>query len=293
MRTLTHLYLAGGGLAGLSYVGAYECLEREGRLNTIMHFGGVSIGALFAALFAMHIDVNELRDYVRAFASSPDTTSIPVASPMDIWNHFGYAEVDPYIAKPIQHFLKAKYGYVAPQISFVEFAKLTGKTLAVTATNLATNKVQVFSVDHTPHACVIRAVCASACVPFLFKPVLIDDDAYVDGGVSSELPPLPFDETHENSSLALILGPGRALAASNKNPTTFLEYLKAVVVSTFANLRSLRFYKHKLVFEDNPLDFLPLSFSKNKITIQIAPESVDASFAYGYDVMYKYLTSTK
>lgn len=291
MRTLTHLYLAGGGLAGLSYVGAYECLVREGAINTIMHFGGVSIGAMFATLFAMRVEIDELRDYVRAFVSTPENTTIAVSSPMDLWNQFGYADIESFIAKPIQHFLKVRYGYVAPRLSFVEFAKLTGKTLTITATNLATNKVQVFSVDHTPHVCVIQAVCASACVPFLFKPVLINGDAFVDGGVSSELPPLPFDETHENSSLALILGPGRALAPTNKNPTTFLEYLKAVVVSTFTNLRSLRFYKHKLVFEDNPLDFLPLSFSKNKITIQITPESVSASFSYGNDVMYKYLTS--
>jgi predicted acylesterase/phospholipase RssA len=289
MQTLTHLYLSGGGLAGISYVGVYEALLQEHLLDSIMHFGGVSIGALFATLFAMRVDLTEMKSFVKRFFSSEDMTSVQIANPMDIWSHYGYATSADFISKPILHFLDANYGFKGSSISFIEFSKLTGKTLTVTATNLATKNVQVFSVDDTPNMCVVKAVCASACVPFLFKPVTIYGDMFIDGGVSSELPPLPFDETHENSSLAVFLIDQPRLP--HDNPTSFLSFLQSIVLSLFNNSRSMRFYKNKIILDENPIEFLPLQFSKNKISINVPPHLMEDAFRYGYTIMYKYITS--
>lgn len=287
MQTLTHLYLSGGGLSGLSYMGVYRALVQSGHMGSVMHFGGVSIGALFSALFAMNLDVDELQTYIKHFFSQKTSTVIHVSNPMDIWSQFGYGDCHEFISKPILHFLSAKYGYMRPTISFLEFAKLTGRTLTVTATNLATQRTRVFSVDDSPNVCVIDAVCASACVPFLFRPVLIDGEQYTDGGVSSELPPLPFDETHENSSLAIFL---LQQVETQVNPPTFFAFLQSTVQSIFTNLRSMRFYKNKLILDENPIEFLPLHFSKTALNIMVQPHQIDDAFHYGYRKMYNYIT---
>jgi predicted acylesterase/phospholipase RssA len=67
-------------------------------------------------------------------------------------------------------------------------------TLKIIATDLARNRVVVFSSHDTPDVSIAQAVAASAAVPFLFEPVHVrwpDGDEgriYVDGGLASNLP---------------------------------------------------------------------------------------------------------
>lgn len=289
---LTHLLLSGGGLSGLSYMGVYRYLQENDLLETITHVGGVSIGAMFATMFCMDISPSVLEAYVKDFVTSKDNMSIAISNPMDIWVKHGFANTEMFLT-PIRHFLKTKYHHSASTITFQAFAKMTGKTLSISATNLTTSKTMVFSVDTTPSACVLQAVGASACVPFLFKPVRIGDDVYVDGGVSCELPNLPFDEAHAKSSLAIFL------AQSSKPPRTnngFLDYLGSIIYSTFSNFRTLRFYKNKIVLHHNPIEFLPVAFTRltsgaSKIEINITASQVQDSIKYGFDEASKYFTA--
>jgi predicted acylesterase/phospholipase RssA len=67
-------------------------------------------------------------------------------------------------------------------------------TLKIIATDLARNRLVVFSSHDTPDVSIAQAVAASAAVPFVFEPVHVrwpDGDEgriYVDGGLASNLP---------------------------------------------------------------------------------------------------------
>ncbi|MBY6203174.1 patatin-like phospholipase family protein [Maritalea mobilis] len=65
--------------------------------------------------------------------------------------------------------------------------------LKVVATELRTGRMVLFDAYDTPDTCVSDAVMASAAIPILFKPVLIDGKEYCDGGLVSNLPAWTFD----------------------------------------------------------------------------------------------------
>jgi NTE family protein len=80
-------------------------------------------------------------------------------------------------------YLRERLREIAPDD---DFSKLKRK-LSVGATNLNTGKFQLFSEGplHEP-------VAASCSIPFVFKPVLINDQLFVDGGIISNMPVDPI-----------------------------------------------------------------------------------------------------
>ncbi len=88
---------------------------------------------------------------------------------------------------------------VKRDITFEHLEKAGGKPLRIVATNLSKKKLQLFSVDVTPHVPIADAICASICLPFIFKPYEVkmpdgDVDRFADGGVLSNLPLWAFDD---------------------------------------------------------------------------------------------------
>lgn len=84
-------------------------------------------------------------------------------------------------------------------ITFEELEKAGGKSLRIVATNLTKRTLQLFSVDTTPNVPVASAVCASICLPLIFKPHVVgmpdgNSDEFADGGVVSNLPLWAFDD---------------------------------------------------------------------------------------------------
>ena len=59
------------------------------------------------------------------------------------------------------------------------------RRLAVTATNLNTGKITYFEKGNCD---IFRAVQASATVPFVSRPVMIDGELYLDGGCAEKIP---------------------------------------------------------------------------------------------------------
>ncbi|MBH1506363.1 patatin-like phospholipase family protein [Stenotrophomonas maltophilia] len=84
-------------------------------------------------------------------------------------------------------------------ITFEELKNAGGKPLRIVATNLTKKTLQLFSVDTTPGISVASAVCASICLPLIFKPYPIrmpdgSINEFADGGVVSNLPLWAFDD---------------------------------------------------------------------------------------------------
>ena len=84
-------------------------------------------------------------------------------------------------------------------ITFEELEKAGGKPLRIVATNLTKKTLQLFSADTTPNIPIASAVCASICLPLIFKPHAIkmpdgSVNEFADGGVVSNLPLWAFDD---------------------------------------------------------------------------------------------------
>ena len=158
------LVLSGGGARGISHLGVLKALDELGvRLDYI---SGTSTGALVGSLYAYGIKPEEILEVIirtRFFASLRPA-----------WTLTGLVSMDG---------LKALILKLVPENNF-ESLKIP---VTIAATNLNKGKVDYFTSGE-----LIPAVLASSCVPVIFKPVHINGEVYVDGGIMDNLPARPI-----------------------------------------------------------------------------------------------------
>ncbi|WP_448530231.1 patatin-like phospholipase family protein [Raineya sp.] len=85
-------------------------------------------------------------------------------------------------------------------IDFEALKSYKGCKLFVCATNVCTGRAKIFSGEEIS----LKAVMASACLPFLFKAVEIDGNYYWDGGYMGNPPIFPLINDTETSDILLI-----------------------------------------------------------------------------------------
>ncbi|MFN2430638.1 MAG: patatin-like phospholipase family protein, partial [Cryomorphaceae bacterium] len=151
--------LSGGGARGIIHIGVLKALDDAGIKPGCI--SGTSMGAIIGGLYAGGVSPEEMlklisgKSFLRMFSLKPSFS--------------GLLEMK-YLKKVLQDHLPDRFEEL--EIPFY-----------ACATNLNKHRRVLFSEGP-----LYRAIIASASIPLLFEPVLIDGDAYVDGGVIDNLP---------------------------------------------------------------------------------------------------------
>lgn len=111
----------------------------------------------------------------------------------DLWWEAGAVSTERLRAW-IDETIRMKLGL--PEGTTVRFQDLPIE-LRVVATDLTRNDMQVFGRDSTPNVSVADAVTASMAYPLFFKPVEVDGNVYVDGGLASNGPAWVLDDLRD------------------------------------------------------------------------------------------------
>lgn len=156
--------LSGGGARGFAHLGAIKALREKGL--TPDYLSGTSAGAFAGSLIADGYSPEEIISFFNNRVFQEFAKLMIPRSGI-------------FSSVPFYHFLR-KYLHAK---TFDEL-KIP---LSVTATNLEKGK----SV-HFTEGLIIPPVVASCSVPIIFKPVKINDDHYIDGGIFKNLPALPI-----------------------------------------------------------------------------------------------------
>lgn len=160
------LVLSGGAARGFAHVGVIKALKEHGIEPDIV--SGVSAGAIAGALFCDGHSPEEMLKIIKdkslfKYASF----TVPKNGLLSIQN----------MHKVLEESLRAKK-FEDLQIPFY-----------CNATNLNTGKAEYFNKGELP----IRII-ASASIPVLFKPVVLNNQTYVDGGVMDNFPVKPLEK---------------------------------------------------------------------------------------------------
>jgi hypothetical protein len=107
-------------------------------------------------------------------------------------------------------------------VKFKDLEAAGGLPLKIVSTNLTTKGIQVFSARSTPNVPIADAVCASICLPYIFKPYRVEVREkevceFVDGGLLSNLPLWVFDEERARDPESWTIGFSIVAAKSGKN----------------------------------------------------------------------------
>lgn len=154
------LALSGGGARGIAHLGVLQALEENGIRPSVM--SGTSMGAMVAVSYALGITPKETLEFIK------EEVRPTALKNMDL-NRMGLFNLN-----KIERFLRDK-------IKEDDFSALK-IPVYITVTNLNSGKFEIKSEGR-----LIEYVMASASIPLLFRPVVIGDTYYVDGGVTKNL----------------------------------------------------------------------------------------------------------
>ena len=158
------LALSGGGIRGVAHLGVMQALTDHGIKFT--HISGTSAGAIAAAFFAEGYSPKEILQIIK------ETRLLKLLRPA-----IGSAGLVSILRA---RFLIEKY------IPHNSFQKL--KThITIASVDLGEGKLVYFTDGELD-----MAILASCCLPGIFRPIIINDHMYVDGGILNNFPVEPL-----------------------------------------------------------------------------------------------------
>lgn len=211
------LALQGGGSHGAFTWGVLErFLEAESLV--IEGLCGTSAGAMNSVMVAygMHMGgrqgaIKMLEEFWRKSSEAFDKSPI-APSFLDRWLGTGRMDFSPsYYMFDFMTMMYSPYQYnlfdinplrdlLLELVDFEELRRSEAVKLFVCATNVRTSRAKVFSRENIT----VDSVLASACLPFLFKAVEIDGEAYWDGGFMGNPPIFPLIDDTETEDIVLV-----------------------------------------------------------------------------------------
>lgn len=158
------IVLSGGGIRGIAHLGVLKAFSNVG--VQFCQISGTSAGAIAGAFFAAGIDPEE---------------GLKIFNKTKLW-----------------HFIRPAFGSlgliniemtatILREYFPVDAIEKLSVPLTIAAVNFSQGKLVYFKEGP-----LIRAIQASACIPGIFKPIVIDEEMYVDGGILNNFPVEPL-----------------------------------------------------------------------------------------------------
>jgi len=168
------LVLSYGGMTGLSFLGGLSTVD----LSHVTHFYGTSVGAILCCFLACGITPLQIffeLCQIESFLS------------MNLKNLF--REDEALIPSGTLHHIlcSAFHKHVQHIPTFADLAG-KGKYLHVYTYCMTSQNIEEFSYKKSPNSSVFGPIVASACVPVLFQPYVIDNKEYIDGAFANPFP---------------------------------------------------------------------------------------------------------
>ena len=178
------LCLSSGGIYGLSYIGALDYLINEKilNLNNIKNFAGTSIGSVILFFIIIGYTIKEI-NYIII-----NLNFFKLQSEINIENLLINNGINNglKIIILLKFFLNKKLNI--DDITFKELHLKYNKNFIVIGTNFSKGEEAIFNHINTPDMSIITAIRISISIPFIFTPVLYNNEYYVDGALTNTLP---------------------------------------------------------------------------------------------------------
>lgn len=267
------LVISGGAMKVTSVIGILKYLEEKDIVNHIKNYVGTSAGAIFCLLFSLGYTSKELREIILDIFKDPNVTNFEPEGILNIINTFGINNGE-HIEDLFNRFIYKKYNRY--NMTFIDFAKQSGKNLVICVSNLTKEKVEYFSVDTTPHFSVAKAIRASCSIPIMFTPLCIDKNMYLDGGLYNNFP-IDYFSGH---TLRDILGINIQTQGYQKQDN-FVNYMQFVVYSMIS-----KFHQKGINNKDSNIITLEFKddewFDLSEIKLKLTEKQLDLYIEQGY-----------
>ena len=179
----TGLVLAGGGGKGIYQVGMLKVLSEAGVLDDVVAISGVSIGAVNTVLYAMGVDRME-----------------KVWEEIDMGTLFDFDEKQ--IAAGNTHFSRSEMNSLIEKYMDFDDIRYEKRVLYAGTSKCAANfseldptygcTARYFMLNGATDEDINNYLLASTALPYIYSPVRIGSDRYIDGGINDNIPIRPL-----------------------------------------------------------------------------------------------------
>ena len=281
-----NIVFSGGAFKACAFIGCIKYLQ-EKDVKNIRNVIGSSAGSIIGFMYCTGIEPSEMQEYMNRGMKEYLKQDIDVDALFDIFDTMGIDDGHIFI-DIMKEFLEKKYG--SSKLNFRDFAKLTGKNFVVPGSNISLAKIEYFCVDTTPEMNVIDAIRISISLPFVMKPVIMNNYIYVDASVFDNFPIEYFDSASRpfQDTLALLISAPTSLP--NTNELNLFKFTRVLIDALFSrvNQKIDSVGKNNLIinfeFPDDNYGFdtstLKLHMDENKLLEYIT---------FGYETTKKWL----
>ena len=194
-KIIKHLVISGGGHSFFTFYGILKEAHNQGfwshvNIETIY---GTSAGALIGFIMSLNIEFDILDKY---FIKRPwdKVFNLNIEQIFGIFDNLGIYSQE-HICEIINPLLCSKDLDV--NITLLELYNHTNIELHAFATELNSFTTIDFSYKTHPTWKVIDVITASVSIPFIFKPVFIDNECYIDGCITNDFPIVEYIKHHD------------------------------------------------------------------------------------------------
>jgi predicted acylesterase/phospholipase RssA len=303
MNKITHLVLSGGGMYGVMYIGILRYMYLENLHKDVKYISAASIGTFIGLMLAFKLTIVEMESVMYSVFSNQDFTFIPRKRYLQLLSDNGLCTTR-YIVDKLINVLKDKYKNIEniEDFSFENMAKTFGINLYMSVTNINKCKNEILSIESTPTVSVFKACEASMSIPILYKPVIINDNYYYDGGITNNFPIKIFKDVPYENIIGIILDNMCDENNFEEKPGQKMSFMKILKqLMNIANILRRKESLYKQIHNDNKIpflitdnipkniDFLKMKINNEGILMNITTDEINQMIYAGFDIMYRYI----
>lgn len=183
---IKHIVLSGGGPNNITQLGCLYELWNKNIINydSIESIYSTSAGCLLGLNVVLKYDMNIVKDF---YIKRPwrKVLSFNAENLMQIVENSGYIDMK-FIEDIIDIFLTAKN--MSKDITFIELYNISNITFNIFSVKLTSFEKVVFNHEVSPSMSVKTAILTSCALPPIFKPIVYNNEYYLDGGMLCNYP---------------------------------------------------------------------------------------------------------
>jgi predicted acylesterase/phospholipase RssA len=255
---MKNLVISSGGVIILSLLGSLKYLNENNLLKYIKCYYGVSAGAILCTMLALDYTIDEIKDFLINFDLLKFVGNYDITN---LINNYGlsFGENREIIAQSI---IIYKLGEENKDYTFKQLYDDTNKELNLFATCVEDKTLWKFSHNSNENVPIWKAILSSSNIPFIFAPVEINNNTFIDGAVINVYPINYVPDNEINETLGL-----------------YVEYNHILDINYLNNIPNLKYYLEIL--------FLYIVHKCNysyKNTIKISLPDKYKNYAYKFDI---------
>lgn len=230
MNKFKGIAFEGGGIAGLAHLGVIQYLDDNNLMQNITHISGASAGSVIAALVALRLPRDVIKEIMFKTNFSKFGGSkwmVPYNMLYRIWTQLGWNSgnyIEEWIGEILQKYVNNK------NITFKEVSEKFNTFLIIAVTDYVNERCVYHSPITSPDLPIRVAIRESCSIPIYYTPVFRDENIYVDGGTLNNYPIRKlYEYVHPDNVCGVKLVPSEDHVSKNKMPSNFIEYVCTLI----------------------------------------------------------------